>query len=63
MCGICGIIYKDGTRPDQGRLKASNDLQTHRGPDDEGYYIDGPVGLAMRQTDGVSEDRLHVGDE
>ncbi len=49
MCGICGIIYKDGTRPDQGLLKASNDLQTHRGPDDEGYYVDGPVGLAMRR--------------
>ncbi len=49
MCGITGIIFKDGRRPDPGLLKASNDLLTHRGPDDEGYHIEGPVGLAMRR--------------
>ena len=49
MCGICGIVYKDGTSPDLGRLKTANDLFTHRGPDDEGFYIDGPAGLAMRR--------------
>ncbi|MBI5240367.1 MAG: asparagine synthase (glutamine-hydrolyzing) [Elusimicrobia bacterium] len=49
MCGICGIVYKDGTSPDQGRLKAANDRLTHRGPDDEGFYIDGPAGLGMRR--------------
>lgn len=49
MCGICGAVYKDGGRPDRGTLKAANDLQSHRGPDDEGFYIDGPVGLAMRR--------------
>lgn len=49
MCGICGIVYKNGATPDRGRLKAANDLLTHRGPDDEGFYIDGPVGLAMRR--------------
>jgi asparagine synthase (glutamine-hydrolysing) len=49
MCGICGIVYKDGNSPDLGRLKTANDLFTHRGPDDEGFYIDGPAGLAMRR--------------
>jgi len=49
MCGICGIVYKDSTVPEQGRLKAANDLFTHRGPDDEGFYIHGPAGLAMRR--------------
>ena len=49
MCGICGVIYKDGTKADMGRLKAANDLIAHRGPDDEGFYTDGPVGLAMRR--------------
>jgi asparagine synthase (glutamine-hydrolysing) len=49
MCGITGIVFKDGSRPDQGRLKHSNDLIGHRGPDDEGFFIDGPVGLAMRR--------------
>jgi len=49
MCGICGIVYKDGNAPDPARLKAANDLLIHRGPDDEGFYIAGPAGLAMRR--------------
>jgi len=49
MCGICGIVYKDGTAVERGRLKAANDLIAHRGPDDEGYFVEGPVGLAMRR--------------
>src|SRR5437879_6414238 len=49
MCGICGIIYKDGGMVDKRRLKAANDLICHRGPDDEGYHMDGPLGLAMRR--------------
>ena len=59
MCGICGIVYKDGTAPDQGRLKAANDLLTHRGPDDEGFYVDGPAGLAMRRLAIIDLDTGH----
>ncbi len=49
MCGICGIVYKDGGTPDRALLKKANDLLTHRGPDDEGFFTDGPAGLAMRR--------------
>lgn len=49
MCGICGVVYKGGASPDQGLLKAANDCITHRGPDDDGYFLEGPVGLAMRR--------------
>lgn len=49
MCGICGIVNKDGSTPDSALLKKSNDLFTHRGPDDEGLFIHGPAGLAMRR--------------
>src|SRR3989338_10084416 len=49
MCGICGVVYKGGASPDRGLLKTANDYIAHRGPDDEGYYVDGPVGLAMRR--------------
>ncbi|HAZ07736.1 MAG TPA: asparagine synthase (glutamine-hydrolyzing) [Elusimicrobia bacterium] len=49
MCGICGAVYGDGRTPDQASFKKANDLIAHRGPDDEGYHLDGPVGLAMRR--------------
>ncbi|MBI5630339.1 MAG: asparagine synthase (glutamine-hydrolyzing) [Elusimicrobia bacterium] len=49
MCGICGIVYSDSRSPDPGLLKTANDLLAHRGPDDEGFYVDGPAGLAMRR--------------
>ena len=49
MCGICGIIHFDGEPVAKPTLKAMNDRLRHRGPDDEGYFIEGHVGLAMRR--------------
>ncbi|MDD5302221.1 MAG: asparagine synthase (glutamine-hydrolyzing) [Elusimicrobia bacterium] len=49
MCGICGVVYGDGRAPDKGVLKRANDQIAHRGPDDEGYHVDAPAGLAMRR--------------
>lgn len=49
MCGITGVIMKDGSCPDRALLKQANDLLGHRGPDDAGDFVDGPVGLAMRR--------------
>jgi len=50
MCGICGIYnYGSGLPVERGDLKAMNDLIVHRGPDDEGYYTDRDLGLAMRR--------------
>ncbi|MEK7388663.1 MAG: asparagine synthase (glutamine-hydrolyzing) [Elusimicrobiota bacterium] len=49
MCGICGVVYGDGRSPDKGVLKRANDQIAHRGPDDEGYHLDAPAGLAMRR--------------
>ena len=48
MCGICGVVYGDGRLPIRS-FKRANDLIAHRGPDDEGYHVDAPVGLAMRR--------------
>ncbi|MBF0520425.1 MAG: asparagine synthase (glutamine-hydrolyzing) [Nitrospirae bacterium] len=47
MCGIVGIIGKNS--PDI--LSKMNDLQAHRGPDDEGTYLDdvNKVSMAMRR--------------
>lgn len=49
MCGICGIIQFDGEPVAKPALQAMNDRLRHRGPDDEGYFIEGNVGLAMRR--------------
>ncbi|HNV87315.1 MAG TPA: asparagine synthase (glutamine-hydrolyzing), partial [Candidatus Omnitrophota bacterium] len=50
MCGIAGIVYSDtGKRADGEVLRRMNTALTHRGPDDEGYYLERNVGLAMRR--------------
>jgi len=45
MCGISGF-WGDF---DDDDLRRMNAMLAHRGPDDEGYYRDGPVGLAHRR--------------
>ena len=47
MCGICGIWQS--TKPKEDLLRSMNSTLLHRGPDDEGYYFDGPVGLGHRR--------------
>jgi len=50
MCGICGIfLMEPDAVAERGLLETMNRTMIHRGPDDEGYYSDGPVGLAMRR--------------
>jgi asparagine synthase (glutamine-hydrolysing) len=50
MCGICGLAALDGAGPvDRGLLESMNAALVHRGPDDEGTLLDGPVGLAARR--------------
>jgi asparagine synthase (glutamine-hydrolysing) len=50
MCGICGIFSIGDSSPASMKLlQEMNRTMIHRGPDDEGYHIDGPVGLAMRR--------------
>jgi len=50
MCGICGIIYDDPERSvDKAVLARMNRTMTHRGPDDEGYFVGRGSALAMRR--------------
>lgn len=39
MCGISGIISKKNEPIKQDEIKVINDLISHRGPDDEGFYM------------------------
>jgi len=50
MCGIAGKLNIDKQKPvDPGLIRAMCQTLSHRGPDDEGIYVDGPVGLGMRR--------------
>jgi asparagine synthase (glutamine-hydrolysing) len=39
MCGICGIIHLDGRPVDRLTVETMNRTMTHRGPDEEGFYV------------------------
>jgi asparagine synthase (glutamine-hydrolysing) len=50
MCGICGICFTDRDKHvNRDSLAAMNRRILHRGPDDEGYFVEQNVGLAMRR--------------
>ena len=44
MCGIVGIVSLNGSNVDLAALQRMNDLQTHRGPDGEGFLLAAPNG-------------------
>ena len=46
MCGIAGIVYRDGRAVDRGVVARMGVCLRHRGPDDEGVYTGHGVGLA-----------------
>ncbi len=49
MCGIAGILNFDGAPADKGILTQMTDAIAHRGPDSEGHWFDGSVGLGHRR--------------
>jgi len=61
MCGINGIAFssRSGRKVSGAVLKAMRDVITHRGPDDEGIFIDGNVGLGHRRLSIVDVSRGH----
>lgn len=40
MCGISGIINKNYLKVEPNKIQKINDLISHRGPDDEGFYLE-----------------------
>lgn len=50
MCGICGIVTSAGERPVDGGVLTGMCAQLfHRGPDEEGYFINHRAGLGVRR--------------
>ena len=46
MCGIVGLVTK---KEKENTIKLMNDRIKHRGPDGDGYFIDGDVALGHRR--------------
>ncbi len=50
MCGIVGIFHFDGQAAvDTLILRKMTRILAHRGPDDEGFFVDGAVGFGVRR--------------
>jgi asparagine synthase (glutamine-hydrolysing) len=49
VCGIAGIRRFDGAPVDPGVLRAMTQRLVHRGPDADGYWIDGPIAFGHRR--------------
>jgi asparagine synthase (glutamine-hydrolysing) len=50
MCGISGkLMFEPEATVAPTLMKSMADAMVHRGPDDEGYYLSGPVGLGFRR--------------
>ena len=48
MCGIAGFVLREGV-PEPAVARAMCDQIRHRGPDDEGFYLDAQCALGMRR--------------
>jgi len=50
MCGICGQFnFRDNAPVRLEAVKRMTNALAHRGPDDEGYYVSGSLGLGFRR--------------
>src|SRR5690242_5684465 len=50
MCGICGKLVFDRERSvSESLVKRMADAIAHRGPDDQGFYCSGQIGLGFRR--------------
>ena len=47
MCGICGIINLNGQQVEEKSLHLMMKTMKHRGPDDEGVYLENNIGLGF----------------
>jgi asparagine synthase (glutamine-hydrolysing) len=50
MCGICGQYnFKNNEPINREVIERMTNTMVHRGPDDEGFYISGPLGFGFRR--------------
>ena len=50
MCGICGQFnFRNGVRVEFDDVRRMTQSLIHRGPDDEGHFVSGSIGLGFRR--------------
>src|SRR4051812_49577940 len=49
MCGLAGILHLDGAPASHAIIARMTDAVAHRGPDAEGYLVEGPIALGHRR--------------
>ena len=49
MCGIAGILDLGGRGVDRSRVERLCEKLVHRGPDADGYHVEGDIGLGQRR--------------
>jgi asparagine synthase (glutamine-hydrolysing) len=60
MCGIAGVIkFEREARVNLETIQRMCAVMFHRGPDDDGFYVSGPIGLGMRRLSIVDLARGH----
>ena len=58
MCGIAGIAVREGRAPEETLRRMAAAL-AHRGPDDMGFHVAGPVALAQTRLSIIDLERGH----
>ncbi len=60
MCGFIGILHRDSDfEIDRDLLERMNAVISHRGPDDNGIYIDNGLGFGHRRLAVIDLDNGH----
>src|SRR5579883_1178795 len=49
MCGICGIFDLSGGPVERASVERMSSAIQHRGPDGDGHFVSGPIGLGHRR--------------
>ncbi len=50
MCGICGtFLFSHEAQVDAAEVRRMNAQIIHRGPDEDGFFLNGRIGMAMRR--------------
>ncbi|GAB7386602.1 asparagine synthase (glutamine-hydrolyzing) [Bacillaceae bacterium] len=59
MCGIVALYHKNNGKADITLLRKMTEIIRHRGPDDDGYYLEDNIGLGFRRLSIIDLQKGH----